>query len=60
MLPVTGYTSTISVTKAGTGSKITWHAEFQPAAGTDEATADKDLTGLYQASLANVKAMVEK
>ena len=60
VLPVTGYTSTISVTKAGTGSKITWHAEFQPAAGTDEATADKDLTGLYQASLANVKAMVEK
>ncbi len=60
VLPVTGYTSTISVTKDGTGSKITWHADFQPAGGADEATADKALTGLYQSGLTNIKAMAEK
>ena len=60
VLPVTGYTSTISVTKNGTGSKVTWHADFQPAGGASEAAADKAVTGLYQAGLGNIKKLAEK
>ena len=60
VLPVAGYTSTISVVKAGSGSTIIWHADFQPAGGVDEAAADKAVTGLYQAGLANIRTMVEK
>ncbi len=60
VLPVTGYTSTISVVKDGTGSKVTWQSHFQPAGGADEAAADKAVTGLYQAGLQNIKAMAEK
>ncbi len=60
VLPVTGYTSTITVAKDGTGSKVTWHADFQPAAGVDEAAADKAVSGLYQSALANIKTLTEK
>jgi len=60
VLPVTGYTSTISVKKSGTGSTVTWSSEFQPAAGTDDAGAEKAVTGLYQAGLGNIKKLVEK
>ncbi len=60
VLPVTGYTSTISVTKDGTGSKVTWQSNFQPAGGADEAAADKAVTGLYQAGLGNIKKLTEK
>jgi hypothetical protein len=60
VLPVTGYTSTITVAKAGAGSTVTWHSDFTPAGGTDDAAAEKAVTGLYQAGLTNIKALAEK
>ena len=60
VLPVTGYTSTISVAKSGAGSLVTWHSTFQPAGGADDATAERAVTGLYRASLDNIKAMAEQ
>ena len=60
VLPVTGYASTISVAPGGTGSTVTWQSTFQPAAGSDDAAAEKAVTGLYRAGLDNIKTMVEK
>jgi carbon monoxide dehydrogenase subunit G len=60
VLPVSGYTSTISVAKAGAGSTVTWHGSFQPAGGADDAGAEKAVTGLYRSGLDSIKAMVEK
>jgi hypothetical protein len=60
VLPVTGYTSTISVTKTPTGSTVTWHGDFTPAGGLDEAAADKAVSGLYRSGLDNIKALAEK
>ncbi len=60
VLPVTGYTSTITVAKSGSGSTVTWHSDFTPAGGADEATAEKAVSGLYQAGLTNIKALAEK
>ena len=60
VLPVTGYSSTITVAKAGTGSTVTWHGSFQPAGGADDAGAEKAVTGLYRSGLDNIKAMAEK
>ena len=63
VLPVTDYVSTIWVTHApsgSTGSIVHWHSDFQPAAGSSDAAATKAVAGLYQAGLANIKAMVEK
>lgn len=60
VLPVTGYTSTITVAPAAGGSTVTWHADFQPAGGADDAGASKAVTGLYQAGLGNIKSMAEK
>jgi hypothetical protein len=59
VLPVTDYTSTISVAKAPGGSLVTWHGSFT-AAGTDDASAQKAVSGLYRSGLDNVKTMVEK
>jgi hypothetical protein len=59
VLPVTAYTSTISVTKSATGSTMTWHGNFT-AAGTDDAAAQKAVSGLYRSGLDNVKTLVEK
>jgi hypothetical protein len=60
VLPVTGYTSTISVTKTATGSTVTWHGDFTPAGGADEAAADKAVSGLYRSGLDNIKTLAEK
>lgn len=60
VLPVSGYTSTISVTKSGTGATVTWHGSFSPAGGADEAAADKAVSGLYRSGLDNIKALAEK
>ena len=60
VLPVTGYTSTISVAKSGSGSLVTWHSTFQPAGGADDAGAEKAVGGLYRASLDNIKKMAEQ
>jgi hypothetical protein len=60
VLPVTGYTSTISVAKTKTGSTVTWHGDFTPAGGADDAAAEKAVGGLYRSGLDNIKTLVEK
>ena len=39
VLPVTAYTSTISVAPSGAGSVVTWQGSFQPAGGATDAAA---------------------
>ena len=60
VLPVTGYTSTISVVKTKGGSTVTWHGDFTPAGGASEAASEKAVSGLYRSGLDNIKALVEK
>jgi hypothetical protein len=59
VLPVTAYTSTISVAKGEGGSTVTWHGSFT-AAGTDDASASKAVSGLYRSGLDNIKTLTEK
>ncbi|HEY0180160.1 MAG TPA: SRPBCC family protein [Dokdonella sp.] len=67
VLPVSSYTSTISVKAAGAGrSKVTWSGTFKrkdpgahPAADADDATATKTMAGVYQAGLDNLKKILE-
>ncbi len=59
VLPVTDYSSTISVSKTKDGSMVTWEGKFTPAAGVDEATASKAVAGVYRAGLDNIKALAE-
>ena len=59
VIPVTGYSSTISVTKTKDGSKVTWKGDFTPA-GADEPTAVKAVTGAYRAGLDNIKTLAEQ
>ena len=60
VLPVTGYTSTITVAPAASGSTVTWRGSFSPAGGADSATAEKAVAGLYRSGLDNIKAMAER
>jgi len=60
VLPVTGYTSTISVAKSDTGATVTWHGDFTPAGGADDAASEKAVSGLYRSGLDNIKTLVEK
>ncbi len=61
VLPVTDYSSTITVAKAdGGGATVTWTGNFQPAGGADDATAEKAVTGLYRGGLDNIKTLAEK
>jgi mxaD protein len=67
VLPVSDYTSTISVKSAGKGkSTVTWSGWFKrkdtgakPAADADDATATKTMSGVYQGGLDNLKKMME-
>lgn len=59
VLPVKNYKSTVSVAAAGANkSKVTWTGSFQ-AKGADDQTATETITGVYQASLDNLKKEVE-
>jgi hypothetical protein len=49
-LPVTNYTSTISVAAAGTGSTITWSGKYD-AKGASDADAKKTMDGVYQGGI---------
>ena len=55
VLPVQNYTSTISVTEAGAGSKINWVGKFD-AKGAPDADAAKVISGVYKAGLAPLAA----
>ncbi len=67
VLPVSDYTSTVSVTSTGNGqSKVTWSGAFKrkdtsdtPAANADDATATGTISNVYQAGLDNLKKIVE-
>ena len=59
VLPVSGYSSTISVAPSGGGSTATWHGVFSPR-GASEAVAEQAVSGLYRSGLDNVKRMGEQ
>ena len=67
VLPVSSYTSTVSVAAAGKGkSTVTWSGSFKrkdtsdkPAADADDAAATKAIGGVYEAGLDNLKKMME-
>jgi mxaD protein len=67
VLPVSDYTSTITVAGAGKDrSTVTWSGSFKrkdtsdkPAADANDETATKTMGGVYQAGLDNLKKMLE-
>ncbi len=65
-LPVTNYTSTISVAADGSGSVVEWRGAFyrgypnnDPPPDRNDEAAVKAVTAVYQAGLANLKKLVE-
>lgn len=66
-LPVTNYTSTITVKAEGSGSLVEWRGAFyrghpnnDPPPDQNDEAAVAAVTGVYKAGLANLKAMAEK
>ena len=66
-LPVTNYTSTITVKAEGAGSVVEWRGAFyrgypnnDPPPDQNDEAAVAAVTGVYKAGLANLKAMAEK
>jgi carbon monoxide dehydrogenase subunit G len=66
-LPVTNYTSTITVSGEGATSTVEWRGAFyrgfpnnDPPPDQNDEAAVKAVTGVYQSGLANLKKMVEK
>lgn len=66
-LPVTNYTSTITVTAEGNKSVVEWRGAFyrgfpnnDPPPDQNDEAAVKAVTGVYQSGLANLKKLVEK
>ena len=66
-LPVTDYTSTITVKPSATGSMVTWTGTFKradqgdaPAANMDDKTATGAIGGVYDAGLGGLKAKAAK
>lgn len=65
-LPVTNYSSTLSVSEAGAGSTIEWRGAFyrgdpngDPAPDRNDEAAIAAITGVYKAGLENLKKLVE-
>lgn len=65
-LPVTNYTSSISVSGEGNTSTVEWRGAFyrgfpnnDPPPDQNDEAAVKAVTGVYQAGLANLKKVVE-
>ncbi len=65
-LPVTNYTSTISVSGSGNVSTVEWRGAFyrgfpnnDPPPDKNDEAAVKAVTGVYQSGLANLKQIVE-
>ncbi len=56
-LPVTGYSSTLSVAETAGKSHVTWVSTFEPK-GASEAEAEKVVGGIYEAGLAALKDKV--
>lgn len=60
VLPVQHYVSTIRVKPSGKGSTVTWSSTFDPAPGSDAATAKKAIQGVYRGGLDNLPKVVGK
>lgn len=67
VLPVTDYTSTITVKPSAAGSLVTWTGAFKradqgdaPAANMDDKTATGAISGVYEAGLGGLKARATK
>ncbi len=65
-LPVTNYTSTISVSAEGSGSVVEWRGAFyrgfpnnDPPPDQNDEAAVKAITGVYKGGLENLKKLVE-
>lgn len=65
-LPVTNYTSTISVSGEGNTATVEWRGAFyrgfpnnDPPPDKNDEAAVKAITGVYQSGLANLKKLVE-
>jgi uncharacterized protein YndB with AHSA1/START domain len=65
-LPVTNYTSTLSVRGEGSQSVVEWRGAFyrgypnnDPPPDKNDEAAVRAITGVYQAGLANLKKLVE-
>jgi hypothetical protein len=65
-LPVTNYTSTISVSAEGSQSVVEWRGAFyrgfpnnDPPPDQNDEAAVKAITGVYKSGLANLKKLVE-
>jgi carbon monoxide dehydrogenase subunit G len=66
VLPVNNYSSTITVSPSGAGSKVEWKAAYyrwflnnNPPEGENEEAANSTVSKLYKEGLANLKAVVE-
>ena len=66
-LPVTNYTSTLTVSGEGNKSVVEWRGAFyrgfpnnDPPPDQNDEAAVKAVTGVYQAGLANLKSLAEK
>jgi polyketide cyclase/dehydrase/lipid transport protein len=67
VLPVSGYTSTLTVKSGGKGkATVTWHGNFKrkntgakPADNENDKTATDTISSVYQAGLDNLKKMAE-
>lgn len=66
-LPVTNYTSTITVSGDGAKATVEWRGAFyrgfpnnDPPPDQNDEAAVKAITGVYQSGLANLKKLVEK
>lgn len=66
-LPVTNYTSTITVKAEGAKSVVEWRGAFyrgypnnDPPPDQNDEAAVKAITGVYQSGLANLKAIAER
>ena len=58
-LPITGYKSTIKVTKKGDGSRVEWSSSYTPDKGKEDA-ANQAISGIYQGGLDNIQKMAAK
>ncbi len=66
-LPVTNYTSTLTVKAEGAGSVVEWRGAFyrgypnnDPPPDQNDEAAVAAITGVYKAGLANLKTLAEK
>jgi len=59
-LPITHYTSTVSVRAGGTGmTKVTWGGSFNPPEAESDAGVTKLIKGVYRGGLDNLKKLLE-